>query len=489
MNIKISNKIIDLEGALIVPVFKDSSKNFLSRYPTEVKKFIEKRMQNDDYKAGFGKMIFTFLESKNLPEKVLIVGMGTPKKLNQTSARDIAGKIGKFVKNKKIAKLSVILFPEIEKYIEEFTEGLLMSQYSFGQFSAKKTAKLPKKLKTIVFVGSEKSTAATAVKKAETMSEAITFVRDLVNSPSNKVDADYIVAEAKKIAAENKYKMTVFGDQELKKRGWGGILAVNQGSKKEAKVVTMEYNGGAKNEKPFVFVGKGILFDSGGYNLKPQNNIETMHQDMAGGAAVLGIFKLLKKLKIKKNVVGIIPLAENLIGAHAYRPSDIINTLSGLTVEITNTDAEGRLVLGDGVFYAQKFNPEAIFTIATLTGAIMIALGDRYAGLMGNDKKLVGDVKQAGDEVDDLGWEMPLHRDFRKKINSEIADLKNADTGRLAGAQKGALFIERFVDGKKWCHIDIASTAFTNDPKDYEEKGATGAGLRMLIRFLENHPL
>jgi leucyl aminopeptidase len=294
-------------------------------------------------------------------------------------------------------------------------------------------------------------------------------------------------AEAHKIAKENKYKIAVFGDKELKKMGWGGLLAVNQGSSKEAKVIVLEYDGGSKKEKPIALVGKGILFDAGGYNLKPKDHIETMHQDMAGGAVLLGIFKLLKKLNIKKNLVAVIPIAENLIGGNAYRPSDIIKTLSGLTVEITNTDAEGRLILGDGVTYALQFDPECVITIATLTGAIMVALGDRYAGLMGNDKELINAIKNAGDDVDDLGWEMPIHRDFKKKMDSEIADLKNADLGtsKLAGSQKGAAFIERFVENKKWCHIDIASTAFTHDPKDYEEKGATGAGLRMLLKFLE----
>jgi len=487
MDIKISNKIKDFKGALIVPVFKESLDNFAKKYPEEIRDFIDKRVKNDDFKAGLGKMLFTYFESKNLPEKILLVGMGTLENFEQTKARDIGGKIGKLIKNKKIGELTVLLFPEIEKYLEELAEGILMSQYSFGQFGMREKPKLPNKIKSLTFIGNEKKGMKESVKKAELISETVNYIRDLVNSPSNKVTADYMVEEAHKIAKDNGYKIAVFGDKELKKMGWGGLLAVNQGSSKEAKVIVLEHDGGSRKERPIALIGKGILFDAGGYNLKPKDHIETMHQDMAGGAVLLGIFKILKKLNIKKNLVAVIPIAENLIGGNAYRPSDIIKTLSGLTVEITNTDAEGRLILGDGVTYALQFNPQSIITIATLTGAVMIALGDRYAGLMGNDKELVNAVKLAGDEVDDLGWEMPLHRDFRKKIDSEIADLKNADLGtsRLAGAQKGALFIERFVEDKKWCHIDIASTAFTHEPKDYEEKGATGAGLRMLVRFLE----
>ena len=263
---------------------------------------------------------------------------------------------------------------------------------------------------------------------------------------------------------------------------------MNQGAVKEAQCVILKYFGADdKKEKPIVIVGKGVIFDTGGYNLKPTNNIETMHQDMAGAATVLGIFKILKGLRIKKNIIGITPMAENLVSAEAYRPSDIIKMYSGKTVEITNTDAEGRLILADAITHATKLNPEAIITIATLTGAVAVALGDRYAGLISNNTKLRKELQNAGHEVNDLGWPLPLHPDFKIKFNSEVADIRNCDIGtqRLAGSSKGASFLERFVDGKKWCHIDIGGTAFTSDPLEYQSKGATAHGFRMLVRFLE----
>jgi leucyl aminopeptidase len=270
--------------------------------------------------------------------------------------------------------------------------------------------------------------------------------------------------------------------------GWGGLLAVNRGSKKEAKCIILESDGAKnKREKPITIIGKGIVFDTGGYNLKPTNFIETMHQDKAGACTVLGLFAVLKKLGIKKNIIGIIPIAENLISAEAFRPADIVKMFSGLTVEITNTDAEGRLILADGITYATKLKPDSIITIATLTGAVAVALGDRYSGLLGNNLKLRKDLRKAGREVNDLAWPLPLHRDHKKKMDSRIADIRNADLGtaKFAGASKGAAFLERFVEKFPWCHIDIGGTAYTEDPKEYEQKGATAAGLRLLLRFLE----
>jgi len=212
-----------------------------------------------------------------------------------------------------------------------------------------------------------------------------------------------------------------------------------------------------------------------------------MHQDMAGCATVLGIFSVLKKLGIKRNVIGIAPIAENLISDKAYRPSDIIKMYSGKTVEITNTDAEGRLVLADAITYATEFEPESIITIATLTGAVGVALGNRYAGLIGNDIPLRKALEKAGREVDDLGWPLPLPSDYKKKMDSKIADMRNADLGssREAGSSKGAAFLERFVGKNKWCHIDIGGTAYTDDPKDYEGLGATGHSVRMLLNYLD----
>lgn len=268
----------------------------------------------------------------------------------------------------------------------------------------------------------------------------------------------------------------------------GGILAVNQGCQKDPKLLVLQYDGAKdKKEKPIVIVGKGVIFDTGGYSLKPCGAMETMQQDMAGGATVLGIFEVLKKLKIQRNVVGVVPVVENLVNENAYKPSDIITMLSGNTVEVTNTDAEGRLILADSLYYSSKMDPELIISIATLTGAVAVALGDRYAGVLGNNADLMETLKQAGEETDELVWQLPIHDDYSEKMKSKVADFTNYDpgSGRYAGTAKAAAFLEFFVDKKNWFHIDIGGTAFTTDPKDYQTKGATAHGLRVLLRFLE----
>ena len=281
----------------------------------------------------------------------------------------------------------------------------------------------------------------------------------------------------------------MLGDKQLTKLGCGGILAVNKGSDHEAKLVVMEHNGGSRGEKPIVIVGKGVLFDTGGYNLKPTGHIETMQQDMAGAATVFGIFSLLKKLKINKNVIGITPFVQNMINASAYRPSDIIKMYNGKTVEVTNTDAEGRMILADSLHYANQLKPEMVFSIATLTGAVGVALGERYCGIMGNDEGFLDKVKKCGDEIDELAWPLPIHQDYRDTMESKVADITNYDrgTGRMGGASKAGAFLEKFVGDNQWCHIDIGGTAFTDNPKPYETKGATAHGLRLLIKFLESN--
>lgn len=490
MKVQINNKISSKTGLLVVPVFEDQLKKVKALYPTEVEKFLLTLVKNEKFKGKKGEKIFSFLNEKGLPEQVLLIGFGKSEKYNSAHARDLGAVIAKSARAQKVREVSLIILNEMIGSIEELLEGVQMLQYKVAIMKTKIKDDHEYFLENLELVA-EKShdIIEQGLKKSQIICGAVNFVKDLVNLPSNIVDGDYLAREAKRIAKENKYKIAVFGNKELRKMGWGGILAVNQGSFKEAKCLVLQYDGAKdKKEKPIVVIGKGVIFDTGGYNLKPTNNIETMHQDMAGAATVLGLFSILKKLGIQKNVVGITPIAENLVSDLAYRPSDIIKMFSGKTVEITNTDAEGRLILADAITYGTKLEPQAIITIATLTGAVAVALGERYAGLLGNDPKLRGQLRRAGKETNELGWPLPLHRDFKKKMDSDIADMRNCDMGtsRMAGSSKGAAFLDRFVDGKKWCHIDIGGTAFTSEPQEFQTKYATAHGLRMLTRFFEN---
>jgi leucyl aminopeptidase len=385
-----------------------------------------------------------------------------------------------------------MLSPELHQYAQDIVEAAALASY---QPSAPyKTGKMRRKLKeqrveTLEIIGAIKKIQP-ALQKGLAVARAVNELRDWINAPPNFATAKFFDAKAAEIAKETGAKLTIFRKKELEKLGMGALLGVNRGSPDEARLTILDYapKEADPKEPPIVFVGKGILFDSGGYNLKPRGAIEDMQLDKAGAGAVLALIRLLPKLGIKRRVIGIAPFTENLIGKYALKPSEILKTYSGKTVEITNTDAEGRLVLSDALAYAaDTYRPKFLVDIATLTGACMVALGDRYAGLFGNDKELTEKLRSAGEEVDELFWPMPLHKSHGEKMKGVYADLRNADLGseRHAGASKGAAFLQEFVGKTKWAHLDIAGPAFTTDPKKYEQKGATGFSVRALARFLE----
>ncbi len=481
MKIKVLRSLKAKEGVLFAPVFSDATKVSLENFPKEVKSFLELVKKNEEFKGKKDQFAKTYIESKTLPEKLILKGFGKIKNYTAARAREMGALIGKVIADDKAREFSLYILPEMDAHIVELLEGLLSAQYKVDAHKSKKKKEVTKILNLIT----GKNIAA-QIKRAETVNRATGFVKNLVNWPANIVDADYLAKEARRIARKNNYKVAVFGNKELKKMGWGLLLGVNQGTSREARCLVLEYNGGKRNEKPIVLVGKGVIFDTGGYNLKPTNYIETMHQDMAGGATVLGVFEVLKELGIKKNVIGVIPAVENLIDGNAYRPSDILKSYSGKTVEVTNTDAEGRLILADAITYGVQFKPSALVTIATLTGAVGVALGSRYAGILGNNVPLRNRIRKAGLKSGDLTWPLPLPNDYKKRLDSKVADLRNHDLGREAGSSLGAAFLERFVEGTHWCHIDIGGTAFTEKPKPTQTFGATAHGLKLLLNFLES---
>jgi leucyl aminopeptidase len=490
MEIKIQSKLSMRSGVAVIPFFRNKTPKFSHDYPEELKRFIIKRFKDKEFQGEFGETIFSYIDSKSFASKILIVGLGEKEKFDQEVAREWGAKTSKKLKRIKATKVTLFFGEEIV-FLQEILEGLLMAEYDIGKLKTHKEKKESQKLEQIDIIipkNNSKQKAEETTKKTQLIVKAVDYIKDLVNSPANIVDAEYLASSAKEIAKTNRYKLTIFGNKELKKMRAGGILAVNQGSKNDAKLIVLEYNGGKKGEAPIILAGKGVVFDTGGYNLKPVGNIETMQQDMSGAGTILGIFKILKELKISKNIIGVAGVVSNMISDTAYRPSDIITMMNGKTVEVTNTDAEGRIVLADVLTYSLKFNPEMMISVATLTGAVGVALGNRYAGLFGNDEKIKNALKKAGEETDDLLWELPIHKDFRKRIKSDFADYQNLDHNSKSGggASKAGAFLEKFIDNKKWAHIDTGGTAFTSEPKEYQQKGATGHGLRALLKFLES---
>ena len=496
MKLNFSNRL-SKNGVLIYPVFalsggKNKKQKVSPSGPPALARLLPKLKQLKEFEGKEGQTFFLYNAGGGLPDRIVLVGFGDLKKLTASSVMSALGSAVKLAKSHRSQKISLILTPQLHAFSQSIGEAVVLANYSPGL--AYKTGKTLKKLteqsvENLEVVGLGKNEAARkALRKGLAMADAVNGVRDWVNAPPNFANMQFFVAKAEEIAKETGAKLTILGKKELEKLNMGALLAVNRGSNDEARLIILDYHPKDAKEPPFIFAGKGILFDSGGYNLKPGGHIEDMQLDKAGAAAVLALIKMLPIFDIKRRVIAIAPFTENLIGQNAVKPSEIVKTYSGKTVEITNTDAEGRLVLCDAIAYAiDQFKPKLLVDLATLTGACVVALGERYAGLFGNDEELMKQLRAAGEEVDELLWPMPIHKDDGEKMKGQYADLRNHDTGsaREAGASKGAAFLQEFVGKTKWAHLDIAGPAFTSDPKKYDYKGATGFGVRVLVRFLE----
>ena len=369
-------------------------------------------------------------------------------------------------------------------FINEFFHGLELKSYEFDKYKStkkKETFNIIVKIKTKYF--DQKNN-----KRFNSLLEGTNLTKDLVSEPGNVLHPDEY---AKRITQLKKYglKVTVYDEKKLKKLGMNALLGVGQGSIRGSYLVTIEWNGSKKNSKPLTFVGKGVCFDTGGISLKPAKFMEDMTYDMAGSAVVVGLMKNFALRKAKINAVGIVGLVENMPGGNAQRPGDIVKSYSGKTIEILNTDAEGRLVLADAItFTEKKFKPEFIINLATLTGAIIVSLGSEYAGLFSNNDKLSEKIFSAGKKVDEKVWRMPLHKNYDKLIDSKNADMQNINYVGGAGSTTAAQFLQRFILNKTpWAHLDIAGMAFSKYGGALNSGGATGFGVRLLNQLVEDN--
>ena len=372
---------------------------------------------------------------------------------------------------------------KIEDFIGYFLHGLKLKSYEFKIYKSKKE----KKLFLVNIIGRINKLTLKNKLKFKALEEGTFFARDLVSEPGNILHPDEY---AKRISSLKKFglKINVYDNKQLKKLGMNALLGVGQGSIRGSYLVTMEWNGTKNNSKPLAFVGKGVCFDTGGYSLKPAKFMEDMTYDMAGSATVVGLMKNLALRKAKINTVGVVGLVENMVSGNAQRPGDIVKSYSGKTIEILNTDAEGRLVLADALtFTEKKFKPKFIVDLATLTGAIIVSLGSEYAGLFSNDEKLSKQLLTAGEKVNEKLWRMPLHKNFDKLIDSKNADMQNINYVGGAGSTTAAQFLQRFILNKTpWAHLDIAGMAFSKYGGALNTGGATGYGVRLLNKLIED---
>ena len=369
-------------------------------------------------------------------------------------------------------------------FIEEFLHGMQLKSYEFNKYKTKK--------EIVVFnvdiIYKRKLPAKPKNNRFMSILAGTNFTKDLVSEPGNILHPDEY---AKRIIKLKKFglKIKAYNQKELKKLGMGALLGVGQGSIRGSYLVTIEWNGDKSKSKPLAFVGKGVCFDTGGYSLKPARFMEDMTYDMAGSAAVVGLMKTLALRKAKINAVGVVGLVENMVSGNAQRPGDIVKSYSGKTIEVLNTDAEGRLVLADALtFTEEKFKPKFIVDLATLTGAIIVSLGSEYAGLFSNDDKLSKQLLEAGEKVDEKLWRMPLHKNFDKLMDSKNADMQNINYVGGAGSTTAAQFLQRFIMNKTpWAHLDIAGMAFSKYGGALNSGGATGYGVRLLNKLIEDY--
>ena len=371
-----------------------------------------------------------------------------------------------------------------ENFLGHFLHGLKLKSYAFNKYKTKKE----KRVISINVIGNKNLPSTKIQTKFKALEEGIFCARDLVSEPGNVLHPDEYAKRLNLLKKDN-LKINILDEKKLKKLGMHSLLGVGMGSVRGSYLVTMEWNGAKNNSQPLAFVGKGVTFDTGGYSLKPAKFMEDMTYDMAGSAAVVGLMKNLALRKAKINAVGVVGLVENMVSGVAQRPGDIVKSYSGKTIEVLNTDAEGRLVLADALTYTEKkFKPKFIVDLATLTGAIIVSLGSEYAGLFSNDDKLSNQILKAGEVVEEKLWRMPLHKNYDKLINSKNADMQNINYVGGAGSTTAAQFLQRFILNKTpWAHLDIAGMAFSKYGGSLNSGGATGFGVRLLNYLIEKN--
>ena len=418
-------------------------------------------------------------------ERILLVGRGKEDSLSAKQFRKVLG--ATFGVLKELAGGDAALaFDDVQVKDRDahgrarlIAECLADGNYVFDRFKSEKAK--PRKLKKIILLTAATDDAERATRQASAIAAGMALARDLGNLPPNLCHPSFLAEQAEALAVEHKnLKVEVLSEKKLRELGMGAFLAVAQGSEQPPRLIVLQYQGAKKSEQPYVLVGKGITFDTGGISLKPGLGMDEMKYDMCGAASVLGTFKTVLELGLPINVVGLLACAENMPSGRATRPGDIVTTMSGQTVEILNTDAEGRLVLCDTLTYAERFKPKAVVDIATLTGACIVALGSQTSGLLGNDDALVQQLLHAGVAADDRAWQLPLFDDYQEQLDSPFADIANIG-GPKAGTITAACFLSRFTKSYAWAHLDVAGTAWISGGK---EKGATGRPVPLLTQYL-----
>jgi len=456
---------------------------------------LEDVIRRGDFSGKHGQVSIVYTRGALPVHRILLLGLGKKEKCDLERFRRAFSKAARAARDLGVGELAVRLEPlggscGLEELAEAVVEGVLLGLYRFRKFKTVDRDEV-KDLRRLLLLAADDREAKrlkAAAGTAGIVSKAVYYARDLASTPSNEMTPTDMARRAREATASKKVRITTLGIREMEKLGMNALLSVARGSMEPARFIILEYSGGRRGDRPFVIVGKGITFDSGGISLKPPDKMEEMKADMSGGAAVLAVVKAASELELPLNLVGLVPATENLPGGRAYKPGDVLRSMSGQTIEVISTDAEGRLILADALTYAGRFKPRAIIDMATLTGACIIALGDDVIGMMGTDGALKESLRRAADETGEKLWELPIWEDYAELIKSDVADMKNTG-GRAGGAITAAVFLSKFVGATPWVHLDIAGPAWLNKEKPYIPRGASAVGVRLLLRFLRDQAL
>ena len=478
--------------ALLIGLFAEKD---LSPLHQEINSLLDdvlaQALREEEFSGKLGETLLLHTGKRLAAQRILCVGLGQEKNYGTAQVRQAIASAAELAQKRRIPTLvlhldSFVNAPvAINQAAAAATEGLTLSAYRYDDFRCDSGKDLPPLLREALLIcanAKDESAVQMAVNSAQIVCAGVCLARDLVNAPGNVKSPQDLARRCRLEAEAAGCTCIILHRQELEDEGMGALLGVAQGSMREPCLIILEYRGAA-DKAPLALVGKAVVFDSGGISLKPAEKMDEMKMDMAGGAAVLGTITAAARLRLPLNLVVLIPAVENLPSGHAIRPGDILTSLAKKTIEVLNTDAEGRLILADAITYAQRFHPEALIDVATLTGAAIVALGHQASAILGTDQPLIDTLIAAGDSSNERLWQLPLWDDYDQLLKSDVADIKNSG-GRAAGTITGAAFLKAFAGEKPWAHLDIAGTAWEEQGRPGIPKGGSGVGVRLLIDFL-----
>jgi leucyl aminopeptidase len=475
--------------AVAVPEGTDASAPTLQAIDRALSGAIARALSSGDVRGRSGDEVVLYGDDSG-PARVVLLGVGKSEEVDAEAVRQLAGRAVRAAEKLRLSRVAVVLdgLDSVEpgRRAQAVAEGAGLAAWRFDELRAEDEDDPVVVVDSVDLVGVDDAAAyASGALTGAAIARGANFARTLQSRPGNVATPTHIADEAARMAGAVGLEVTIFDEARMREEGMHALLSVSRGSDEEARFVILEHRGGAEGEAPLILVGKGLSFDAGGISLKPAAGMEEMKYDMSGGAAVIGAMQAIAELGVKANVVGLVPSSENLPSGRATKPGDVISSLAGKTIEVINTDAEGRLILADALAWGARMKPAAMVDCATLTGSVIIALGHHAAAVMGNDDDLVEELRAAGAASGERCWPLPLWKEYRKQLDSTTADLQNVG-GRPGGSITAGAFLSEFVGETKWAHLDVAGTAWGEGSLSYQRKGALGFPTRLLVEWVRS---